>query len=88
MLILLWQIAKNTVKVVPKGIQVLKVRFYRILNYYNTFGFLSESMICTVFLFALTRDLMFVAQIVSIMLVIHVIVYSNYVHMYIQRRVY
>jgi len=45
-------------------------------------------MYCAVFLFALTRDMMFVTQIVSIMLVIHVVVYSNYVHMYIQRRVY
>jgi len=78
----------NFLKLVPKSIMVLWVRFLRICNYWNTHGFLSESCLVGVVLMFLTRDVWFVTQIVTPMVVWHLIVVSPWMKSFILRYVY
>jgi len=78
----------NFWKLVPKSIMVLWVRFLRICNYWNTHGFLSESCVVGVVLMFLTRDVWFVIQMVTPMVIWHYLVVSSWMKSFILRYVY
>jgi len=78
----------NFLKLVPKSISVLWIRFLRICNYWHSNGFLHETCFASVALMFLTRDVWFVAQIATPMLLWHFIVSSQLMKSFINQHVY
>lgn len=66
------------------------LRFYTLrgLLYYNTNGFLSESLCFTTMNLLLTRDLYYTSKLLVLMYALHTIVTSTYVRIAVRSRIY
>jgi hypothetical protein len=78
----------NFLKLVPKSLSVVWVRFLRLCNYWHTHGFWVESLTSSLALMFLTHDWWFTTQIVVPMVIWHFIVSSSLMKSFINRYVY